>query len=458
MPSLIEKEREVALRKLIFFYAFAILFDGIFRKWMLPSLSTPIMMVKEVLAIVICIVGIPFFPKMSNWEKVFVLLGTFVFITTLAFGHQNLLVAVYGCLSYWFGLPVCFIIGRVLRYKDLLLFCKLLVYSGIVNSVLLILQFCLPVTHFLNYQGGSIDVNIVGYSISSLEGGFRPSGIFVYNSQNALFQMLSLSAALFLIFMRSADRYRIVYCIALLLNIVSIPFTVSRTSVFYQVGVITFFSIFCLQRSQQKTLLKVIPLIVIAVIVSMSIPLVNTAIHTIVARFANASSSQFHGSSTMMGTLRDLWNRNIVYNIMAIVNPTTIDGDSVPFWGYGQGMSTQVGGRLLGITRNSGFALAEWDGLRIMCESGFILGWSIIYVRVAYAFRYLFELRRIKQRQKRLSLVLLPPFLVCFYLLNNWGNLFQANIAFLTGGLFLASLKYRILDSNPLKRASDHDH
>lgn len=407
-------------------------------------------MIKQLLAVIICVVGIHYFPKMSNWEKSFFTIGIFVFITTLIFGHHNLIVAAYGCLPYWFGLPVCYIMGKVLNYDDLIKIGWIIVITSIFNAILLIVQFNLPINHILNYQGGELERELQGHSISSLQGAFRPSGIFVHNTQNALFQMMALIYLLYFLFVRAIQPRRTLLIITLVLNIVSLPFSISRTNIFYQLGIFLFFFFFCMQKTQKKSLVKNVPFVIIGLVILTFVPTVDRAIDTIVARFADANEDQFVGTTTLQGTLLDLYNRSIDYNIKAIIRPRTFDGESIPFWGFGQGMSTQVGGRILGVTENAGFALAEWDGLRIMCESGYIFGWAIIFIRIAYSFRYLFSIKKFRRKHNYLSLILLPGFLVSFYLLNNWGNLFLSNISFFIGGLFLASLKFRVYNTDSL--------
>lgn len=445
----VDKDNTRLLRILVYIYFGTILYDGILRKWFLVSLSAPLMMIKQLIAVLIFLVGIRYWDRMRNWEKSFFIIGICVFITTLLFGHHNLIVAAYGCLPYWFGLPVCFIIGQVVKYNDLIRIGKILVYTSLVNSALLILQFNLPITHILNYQGGEVEESIIGFTISSLQGGFRPSGLFLHNTQNSMFQMISLSYILYFLYLGTGRMNRNLLYVALVLDLVSLPFSVSRTNIFYQLGVLVFFAVFCLRWERKSRLLQSLPLLALALYAMTYVPIFNSAMNTLSARFSEASQSQFSNVSTTTGTLMDLYNRNIVYNIEAILRPRTLDGESVPFWGFGQGMSTQVGGRLLGITKNSGFALAEWDGLRIMCESGYLFGWAIIFIRIAYSFRYLFRINRMRRKHNNLSLVLLPVFLVSFYLLNNWGNIFLSNFSFLVGGLFLASLRFRIYKEKP---------
>ena len=446
---IIEVDRDKLIKRLVYLYLFFILYDGVLRKWILGGLSTPIMMIKQVIAVLICLFGIRFFSRMTWWERSFFVIGILVFITTLLFGHQNIIVAIYGCLPFWFGLPVCFIIGKILKYDDLIKIGWIFIITSIINSLILIIQFNLPIYHFLNYQTGEVERELIGYSISSLQGGFRPGGLFVHDSQNSMFQMIAFVFILYFLFIRTIHRHKNIIIIALILDIVSLPFSVSRTNIFYHIGVFLFFFLFCLPKSQMKVIMKNLPFAIIGLVLLSFLPIVNSAIETITARFADASVDQYAGKGTIEGTLLDLYYRNVVYNIEAIINPKTFDGESIPFWGFGQGMSTQVGGRLLGITENAGFALAEWDGLRIMCESGYFFGWAIIFIRMGYAFRYLFSIKTFRQKHNYLSLIILPAFLVTFYLLNNWGNLFLSNMSFLVGGLFLASNKYRIYDKKP---------
>ena len=443
---IIEIDRDKLIKRLVYLYLFLILYDGVLRKWILEGLSTPIMMIKQVIAVLICLFGIRFFSRMTWWERSFFVIGIMVFMTSLLFGHQNIIVAIYGCLPFWFGLPVCFIIGKILKYDDLIKIGWIFIITSIINSLILIIQFNLPIDHFLNYQTGEVERELIGYSISSLQGGFRPGGLFVHDSQNSMFQMIAFVFILYFLFIRTIHRYKSIIIIALILDVVSLPFSVSRTNIFYHIGVFLFFFLFCLPKSQMKMIMKNLPFVIIGLVLLSFLPIVNSAINTIIARFADASVDQYAGKGTIEGTLLDLYYRNVVYNIEAIINPKTFEGESIPFWGFGQGMSTQVGGRLLGITENAGFALAEWDGLRIMCESGYFFGWAIIFIRMGYAFRYLFSIKTFKQKHNYLSLIILPAFLVTFYLLNNWGNLFLSNMSFLVGGLFLASNKFRIYD------------
>jgi hypothetical protein len=175
------------------------------------------------------------------------------------------------------------------------------------------------------------------------------------------------------------------------------------------------------------------------------------AMSNMLDRFENASHSQFRRANVVEGQLLDLINRGVIYNFNALVNPKTIDGEDVPFWGFGQGISTQVGGRIKGIKKNSGFALAEWDGLRIICESGLILGWIILFIREGYVWRFIPYIAEWKRKRFFLLLSLYPALLLSFFPISTWGNLTVANFAFMVCGMFL-SVKRSVENSERLRK------
>lgn len=73
-------------KKIIFLiniYIFLILYDGIFRKWLLPSMSSAIMPVKQLVAVLIVIYGFRYVKIMTVWEKSFAIIGLMVFLLTL---------------------------------------------------------------------------------------------------------------------------------------------------------------------------------------------------------------------------------------------------------------------------------------------------------------------------------------------------------------------------------------
>ena len=378
---------------------------------------------------------------MSLWEKSFALIGLIAFITTLLFGHQNIMVALYGCIPFWFGLPLCFIIGKKLQSTDLFIIFRIIIYTGILNSILMIIQFNVSPSHILNFTGGEENAEIANMVVSEMAGMFRPSGLFVHNTQSNLFMLLNFALILYFFIKKNIINSNVLL-FALGLEVLACICSASRTCIMLHLGLMGYFLIFCINTQARAQIYKLLIYMIPIVCLVMFSTTGTKAISNLEKRFEEASKVQYGNVSTTKGTLNDIFYRNIGYNIEAIINPRTIDKKEVPTWGFGQGLSTQIGGRLIKTNQGrSGFALAEFDGLRIMCESGILIGWSILFFRLGYVFRFLPKLPKYKHLKYSMTLSLYPPFFVSFYLITTWGNVFMSNFAFLCGGLFLAALR-----------------
>lgn len=424
---------------------FFTVFDGILRKWLFPSLSIPIMVIKQIIAIWIVFKASRYYSKFGVWEISFMIVGGIVFVTSLLFGHQNLLVAIWGCLPYFFGLTLCCIIANVLSFDDVCTIGKTMVYFIPINAALTVIQLVLPVGHWLNYKAGESEDTIANMSAISLAGGFRPSGIFMSTGGLSQYLLMAMGFLLYFMFInQNVIKNRKLLVVAYLCCWITSVCAVSRTCVFYVLGM-TAYALFFLIIKDKKMLSRVIRYSVIfafAFGILLLTPLGKSATDNMGDRFVAASESNVGTQkSTLYGTVYDIYNRNIAYLLDALIEPKTIDGESVPFWGYGQGMSTQTGGKLLSggkEVKNAGFLLAEWDGLRIMCESGLLLGWIILFIRLGYVFRFVGKLNLYARRNMYLCVFLYPMFMLTFFVMNTWGNVTNASIAYLAGGMFLA--------------------
>ncbi len=372
------------MRSLVNAYLFLIIYDGVFRKWIFPSYSNIIMVLKVAVACLIVFRGAKYLSKATWWEKSFAIVGVIVFLLTLLVGHQNLLVDIWGCIPYWFGLTVCFVLGRILTKPDLMTIGRYTVYAGIIHSILVTIQHFLPVNHFLN-SGDDAKERFANYYAYQLGGGFRPSGIFMSNTAGSLFLLCAFSFALYFMLVNRTVMNRRMVVVAVILMVASTVFAVSRTEVFLILGMTAFVFITCLQGRARKNFIRSLVVMIPLVAVLWFTPTFQRALDNMGDRFDSASRSVSKQESTFMGNLEDIYNRNVVYVVKALVDPHTLGGEVPPFFGYGQGMSTQVGGRLLNVKTYAGFALAEWVGLRYVGESGIMVGWRILFIRIGYA-------------------------------------------------------------------------
>ena len=425
------------VKKWIYLFVLLILYDGVFRKWLLPGMSNELMVLKILVAFFIIISGHRYLNRLTFWDWGLVILGTIGFLTTLIFGHGNITVALWGCLPFWL-IPVCPIISKALNRKDIFIIMEIFVYTAIVNFFFTVFEFSQPLDSFIN-QESLENEELNDLSAGELAGLFRPSGIFIHNSQSCSFVLLAFSFCLYLYYSKGKTINKTALYLAMISCLLTPLFTVSRTMVFYVIGMILVFFYFSLAKGRLHKVFIPILIGLMALPLFFSTQIGDSAVVNMLNRFENASlATTGENVSSGYGNLEDIFNRTVVYKLKAITDPHTLDGEVPPFFGFGQGMSTQVGGRLLGIKGHAGFALAEWDGLRIMCESGYLLGWLIIFFRLGYAFRFLGRFRR--SNPNKLSIFLYPSFLVSFFVMNTWGNAFFFCFALLCGGLYLASI------------------
>lgn len=447
MFSLIAKEscKSRILRFLINGFILLLLYDSILRKWFLPqSLSNALMSLKILVAGLIVVIGARYVRRFPAWDMAFAVVGFIVFCTTMLFGHGNFYVAIWGCFPYWIGLFFCTVLSKILSIDDIHRIAKLIVNTSIANGILLIFQFILPVSHFLNVSKADEDEALSRVSDSAainLAGLYRPTGIFMSTSQSSYFVLIGITFSLYFLFIQRGVMKRKYPLVALVLLLLSGFLSVSRTIIIFSLGMLAFFMIFCVSKRVVGSFVRYVVIAIPVALILAQSPIGKSVISNMGKRFSEASEIQSGEKNATKGTINDIYERGIAYNIDALLNPHTIDGESIPFWGYGQGMSTQVGGRLLGNVKSgrSGFALAEWDGLRIVCESGVILGWIIIFIRMGYALRFFAKIGRLRRFGQILPVVIYPSFFLTFFLLNTWGNATNACLAFFMGGLFLAT-------------------
>lgn len=430
----------ITLRKTVWVFIFFLFAEGILRKWLLPSLSNPIMVIKDFLTVIIVIEGYRKGLVESMWANLSVALGFFTFITTMLCGHQNLLVALWGCKILWFGIPMCYVLRSVLTEQDIALLLKSILYLTIINAVVMMVQFVSPGGAWINLQpsGETINDSLLGSSAMEMAGLIRPSGIFAHTTQISLFCPLALGIIIFYLFkgynLPSIFKTKkfIIY-MALVSYIIVAICSVSRTIIFSSFAIFAML-MFVFAKYQKKIIMNAFLIFLLVGIVLYNVPIINKGIDNMTNRFEIASEST--GSSP----LEDLFSRIIEYNIEALVDPRDFKGNLPPFWGWGQGLSTQVGGRLAGVgQQSSGFSLAEWDALKIMLESGFLLGWLIIFNRMGCVLSNWKRAIRERKRGNYLPLCIYGAFFIGFYFYTQWGNSFQLAFSVFCGGLFMAA-------------------
>lgn len=173
------------MKTAIWIYLLLVLFEGALRKWLLPSMATPLLVVRDPVAIYILISarlkGYFSFNPYVFWSVLIAVLGV---VTAVIIGHGNIWVALFGARIFLLHFPLMFTIGKVFSKEDVIKFGKVILWISIPALLLIIIQFYSPQSAWVN-RGVGDDINGAGFS--GALGYFRPPGLFSFTSGNSLF-------------------------------------------------------------------------------------------------------------------------------------------------------------------------------------------------------------------------------------------------------------------------------
>jgi hypothetical protein len=420
----------VIYRKVIWLYLFLLIFEGALRKWILPSLATPLLLIRDPIVIWLVLAGIQKKWFHNSYAVVMMFVGTVSFFLTLFVGHQNLLTALFGWRIYFFYFPLIFVIGKVLTRNDLLKMGRFLLYLSIPMTVLIAGQFYSPQSAWINRGVGG---DMEGAGFAGALGYFRPPGIFVFISGYVLFQLLVFCFLLYYLVMNSAlDKSQqvkpLLLWIMLFCYIISIPYSISRSH-FFQTIVITLFMITgVIQMKQFRSKLVKFALLISTVGIFIGTTgIANDSIAAFTARFDSAS----HTEKGIEGTIG---NRYLGSFIRGLFN------DNLPFWGYGTGLGTNIGARLEANGDIYKFFNGEEEWSRITGECGLLTGWIIIAVRCMFCWDVLKKSLQCLKKRKDILPWLLSAGMLLLVPQGQMGA--TTNLGFLVfmGGIALAAV------------------
>ena len=381
----------------IWAFFFLLIFEGAFRKWILPSLSDLFLVIRDPLAIYVAWVAC----KLGLWRNRFVtvswLIGFVAFVISLLFGHQNLLIALYGVRVWVYYFPFILAVPMFLPVADIIKMCKYTLYITVGMAVLLCLQYFTP-------QSSIFNIGVGGEGSSGFTGVgeyFRPSGTFSFNAAllpYMLWAVCSLFVGFFYKFKQSEAPSIYVWSLSFLCFLVCIPVSLSRgvvagTTIFF----IWMLLIMIWHRRHKRALIKLFACLFVFLPLLLSNRHVQVAISNMERRFEEASRSE---GDFVKGSMVQ---RNIVY-----VLDELLESEDVPFfYGSGIGMSTNVAATLF----TGGKSFLTREGGSDLMENGYLIG-SIMFF---YKWALLFYIAMRCVRVRRYSL--LPLFFLITVLL-----------------------------------------
>ncbi|MRI02117.1 hypothetical protein GH721_16350 [Kriegella sp. EG-1] len=413
------------LKQGIWLYIFLLLFEGALRKWFLPALSGPLVLIRDPL--VLALLYLAFrrgFLKLNFYLVAMFSVGVLAVGTTFLLGHGNLGVCIYGARIVLLYFPFIFVIGNVLNKEDVLKIGHILLYIAVPMSILMFLQFYSPQSAWVNRGlGGDLE----GAGFDGALGYYRPPGTFSFITGLTQFYGL-LTTFIFYFWLKPKLVNRTILILATMGLIASIPYSISRT-LLYQTIIAILFLLFAVLRESKylpKIILGGIGVVLLFMALS-STSLLKTPIEAFTSRFEGATKVE----GGVSGSLVDRYLGGMVNSIS--------DSAETPFFGHGLGIGTNAGGKLL--TGNKVMLIyAEDEWSRLIGESGLILGLAMIFIRVVLGLHLAFSsLKALKQKN------VLPWLLLSFCLLllpnGQWGQPTTLGFSVLVTGLLIASFK-----------------
>ena len=408
------------LRRGVYLYLLLWVFEGALRKWIVPGLANPLLVVRD--PVLIGLYGLAYvkgvFPRSAfiPWIAGLGVLATFV---SLAATDAPLVVTAYGLRCDYLHLPLIFLLPVVLRREDLRLVGKywLVVAAGM--GALVLLQFRSGAGAFVNRGAGEGT-----QMLESAYGHIRPSGTFSYT--NGLAGFTAIAAAFFLQHLLEKRVYpRLVWLAAVPALLIMVVLSGSRSAA----GIVALilagvFFVCVVQGRYRAASLKLVALLGVMAMLAGSFAVARQGLDVFSSRFS-ANKVEEHGFT---GRYLQTWMLPFV--VM----------DRADAGGAGLGMGTNVAAGLA--TGQRKFMFSEGEGGRIILESGPAVGMAYILLRLAITVYLGFMAwRALREHAATLPLLL---FSGCFndVLLGQFSQPTELGFATIAGGLCLtASLR-----------------
>jgi hypothetical protein len=411
------------IKRGIWAYFILLIVEGALRKWFLPGLSAPLLIVRDPVAFLLLFKAAKDGIIRPNiYMSSAILIGIAGLFTAIFLGHGNLAVALFGARILLIHFPLIFVIGTVFNREDVIKMGKTLVWISIPMALLIAIQFYSPQSAWVNRGiGGNTD----GAGFSGALGFLRPPGTFSFTNGNALF--FSFAGGFIIYFWLTPNNInRIVLFAATLSLLAAIPLSISR-ALFFSLAISLAFAFLAILRNP-RLMSRVLVFAMFAFasfMILVNTGFFNTSVEAFMSRFENANEAEGGVSGVIGG------------RFLGGMLTGLSSSHQTPLWGYGLGMGTNAGAMML-TGNNSQFLISEEEWGRLIGELGPLLGILIILIRLALCVKMAFaSYRRIAAGD------LLPWMLLSFGIINipqgQWAQPTSLGFSTLVAGLIIAA-------------------
>lgn len=420
-----------------FFFVSALLWlllEGVFRKWLIPSLATPLFAIKYVLFGLTYLTYFITKPYMPNIRYFFQLILVVFAIYTILHSIYNplkvsILVTVFGYINYFFFVPLVLMVPAYFNsFSKIESFIKWLTILSLPIFILGIMQYYLPPDDILNKLVNEEQkfANVATYT--------RSLSIFTFVKIYNVYLLFTLSLIVSYIFIRLRKNMTIwFYTLILFLGILNLFMTGSRlpTGIFVLFFIVIIFFSFLNIPQMRKTV----------IVTFLSGIILSGALYVFSSTF-NTAIDAFFQRSVMIETVAEKGREGYSSTDRIIERITAFKYSKEAGWfGFGIGTTYQGTGMTLAKHRND--VPFEEEGERIVLELGIIGGILVLLLRLSIVLFSIFYLSHTKNIDYfllllPLTLLIAPPLLflneTTFNYLDNFSYWF-------TFGLILSLVK-----------------
>lgn len=340
------------LKNLIWLYFILLVGEGVLRKWIVPGLAEPLLIIRDPLVMLICVIA--FAQGIFPWRLAIMALVVMAMISIVfaIFAGANVFVTLYGLRTNYLHPLLIFVMPLVLNREDVLKFGRVVLWLSVPIAWLMLLQ----------YNGdkyGALNVGAGGSVAGQLDGAMgklRPSGPFSFVTGPV--SWFSLSTAFIFYGWSHRDKFSHLSLLAAsAATLMAIPISISR-SLLMSVVVVLLFGAVSLARDVSKAWRFILPVILMAGFFSL-----------ISERgLTEAFDSRWQDSTVKHGGIQI----SIVERFLRDYTTAWDEIANARLFGAGIGLGSNVGSRLA--TGEIKFVLAESEWPKIILELGPFLG------------------------------------------------------------------------------------
>lgn len=347
------------LKPLLWLYFLLLVLEGALRKWILPGLAEPLLIVRDPIVLAIYFLALsggtfPFRPAVLFLAG----LAGFSLVFALIAGAP-VFVAVYGLRINYLHVPLVFLMGAALNHADVVRIGRAALWLTLGITGLMLLQYHAGEGSFLNKGIGGGEGGQIGGALGKI----RPPGPFSFITGPMAWFPLATAFAFYGWTHPNTYPRRLLFA-ATAAIVVAVPVSISR-SLLFSVLVVVVFGLFTVARDVRRLGAVLVPIALAVLMLQVAADQELTA-----AFSARWEDSTVKGGGVGVSIFQRFFNDHLV--------ALDVIWDA-PLFGHGIGLGSNVGARFT--TGALTFLLAEGEWPKILLELGPILGAAFILFR-----------------------------------------------------------------------------